>query len=110
MAVTTNTTDTTPPVIDGTSIQAFPSDTRAILQWTTDEPSDSKISFGPHPDTLNITLVDPSTVTAHTFTVTSLTPGATYYYRLFATDASNNKGASTVMQTFKTPAAPTNSG
>jgi hypothetical protein len=61
----------------------------ATLKWTTDEASDSNVAYGPTP-TLGSTTGNATLVTSHSVTLTGLTPGATYYYRVSSRDASGN--------------------
>ena len=84
--------DTTAPVIDNIAV-ASKSGTTAIITWTTDEPSNSEVRYG----TGSVTWTsyqssknDGAMVTNHSITLTDLTPGTTYNYRVGSTDAFSN--------------------
>ena len=81
----TYTADTTPPVIS--ALTASPTTGGATIAWTTDEPADSKVMYGTAPGSLTTVLTDNALVTAHSRTITGLTPGVTYYYKVSSTDA-----------------------
>jgi len=86
------TPDTNAPVIASVTV-AGTTDTTAIIIWTTDEPSNSMVHYGSssstwgnYPSSEN----DAGMVTSHTVTITGLTQGSTYYFRVGSTDASGN--------------------
>ncbi|MBT5873252.1 MAG: T9SS type A sorting domain-containing protein, partial [Candidatus Latescibacteria bacterium] len=106
VAVTTITSDTTPPTIDDSSIVDAPSDTRATLRWLTNEPTHTKIVFGTHQDSMTTTLTSPEDVIDHTALVTSLKRDTDYYYQLLATDASGNGPIPSATHSFKTTSEP----
>lgn len=100
-----NDRDGTPPVIASspaikeTDLAWEP--TVATVTWTTDEPSTSSVEFD---------LTKPSTggsyarvagsgalTTSHSVTLSRLTPGKTYHYRVVSTDAWGNMIANTVI-------------
>jgi len=80
---------------------------RAVISWTTERESDSKVAFG---TTSGVYLQEePSIsaqVTAHTITLTNLSPGTTYFYKAKWTDEDGNTGMS-VEKSFTTAPAPT---
>ena len=81
--------DATPPAI--TNVSASPATgASAAITWTTSEASDSQVSFGVAPSALTTTVTDPSLVTSHVATLTGLTGGTTYYYRVRSADAAGN--------------------
>jgi len=49
------------------------------IAWTTDVPADSAVDFGTSTTYGSSTIVDPTMVTNHMVTVSSLVPAATYY-------------------------------
>ncbi|HCQ04707.1 MAG TPA: hypothetical protein DIT99_30350, partial [Candidatus Latescibacteria bacterium] len=106
VAATTTTNDTAPPAINEASILSSPSDTRAVIQWTTSEPAHTRIVFGTHQDSLNTTLTDSENISDHTITITSLMRDTNYFYRIFATDRSNNGPTPSATHTFRTSTAP----
>ena len=80
---------------------------RAVIAWTTDRGSDSKVAFG----TASGTYFDeePSIsaqTTSHSITLTNLNPGTTYFYKARWTDEDGNTGESSE-RTFTTQPAPT---
>jgi len=91
------TADTTPPVIS--SIAASASDGTAVINWVTDEPASTQIEYGT--DT-GYGLLSPSTpqhdptsgtsagVITHSVTLTGLTNGTTYHYKVKSKDAAGN--------------------
>ena len=85
---TTFFNDETAPIISNLQVAAT-TDTTAVIQWTTDELSDSVVQYGIG----GIYLYgqsDPSMVTTHSVTLTELDPDTTYDFRVFSTDASDN--------------------
>ena len=86
--------DTTAPVIS--VVAASTSGSTATITWTTDEASSSTVSYGTT-STLGSTATG-SSGTSHSVTITGLTSGATYSYRVTSADAAGNSADS--------PAAP----
>ncbi len=84
--------DTTPPVIS--AVTASPGNTSAVVAWTTDEPSNSRVDYGTSSGSLTTTVTSPTLVTAHSLTLTGLTPGTVYYFRVTSVDASTNSATS----------------
>jgi len=86
---TSNDPDTQLPVILSGPTVSSKSDKTAIIEWTTDEPADSEISFG-----LEAVDEDGETsamaTTSHQVVLSNLTPGGTYTYMVGSTDASGN--------------------
>jgi hypothetical protein len=86
------TPDTNAPVISSVTV-AGTSNTTAIITWTTDEPSNSMVQYGTSSSTWGNYLSsenDAGMVTSHTVTITGLTGGNTYYFRVGSNDASSN--------------------
>ena len=89
------------PTTEGITTQAV------TITWSTDRSSDSKVAYGTTADDYNTTEPYVSTqVTSHAVTINNLTPGTTYYYKVFWTDADGNTGSSTE-ETFSTSPPPT---
>jgi hypothetical protein len=85
----TSINDNTPPAI--TSISATPNtDGSATISWVTDEAADSRVDYGVKANSLTLNQTNASRVTNHTITLTSLTNGTTYYFRVTSADASAN--------------------
>ncbi|HUV60098.1 MAG TPA: fibronectin type III domain-containing protein, partial [Desulfatiglandales bacterium] len=89
---TKSTPDTAAPVISNV-IVAGTTDTTAIIQWRTDEPSNSMVQYGTSSSIWGNYLWsenDAGMVTNHSVTLTGLTGGGTYYFRVGSADASSN--------------------
>ncbi|MFH0815009.1 MAG: fibronectin type III domain-containing protein [Candidatus Falkowbacteria bacterium] len=80
-------TDTTAPTIS--SVVATPKATEATITWTTNEASVTWIDYGTTTTYGKQTLTS-AFVTAHSVTLTGLTAGTTYHYKLSAKDVSSN--------------------
>ncbi len=104
-AVVVYVPDTTPPVIAGPA-EAATSATGTTITWSTDEPSDSQVTFasGPCPSgTLCTWPLAPALVTSHAVPITGLTPSTTYTYSVKSKDAAGNL-ATSLPRAFTTPA------
>ncbi|MBL8061825.1 MAG: DUF4082 domain-containing protein [Anaerolineales bacterium] len=86
--------DITNPIISAVTTTNNP-DGSVTITWTTDEPSDSRVDYGTASGILGLNQSHTALVTSHSVTITSLTPGATYYYEVKSKDASNNNASST---------------
>jgi len=98
---TFSTLDETPPIISNVQVINI-TGTTATITWTTNEDADSKVDYGlaagpPYASTQT----DAAMVTSHSITVTGLTPGTTYHYRVRSGDASSNE-AFTIDAVFST--------
>ncbi len=80
--------DGTPPVISGVSVSGITS-TSAVVTWTTDEASNSVVDYG-LTTSYGSTTTNSSMVTSHTVTLTGLSGGTVYHYRVKSTDAAGN--------------------
>jgi hypothetical protein len=85
--------DTTPPVISNVQATSITS-SGAVIQWTTDEDSDSVVEYGTSPGNYTGSESDPAMVTGHSVTLSNLSASTTYYYRVKSTDASQNTAVS----------------
>jgi hypothetical protein len=96
--------DTTPPAIsninvtnnNGTSIQ---------VNFTTNEPSDTRVEYGLDTNYGSFTTLDPTPVNNHSQIITGLTVNTPYHYRVITKDSSGNSTTSGD-QTVTTAAAP----
>lgn len=95
--------DTAPPVISAVAASAITS-TGATLTWTTDEPATSLAEYGTTTAYGASSAVDTALVTAHSRTLTGLSPSTTYHYRVMSVDATGNVAVS-ADYTFTTSAA-----
>ncbi len=100
--------DTTPPAIS--AVTAAPGATSAVVTWTTDEASDSRVDYGTNPVSLSASATAAAMVTAHSVTLTGLAPGTVYSYRVTSKDAAANAATSPALPatpaTFTTQVVP----
>jgi hypothetical protein len=90
---------TSPPAVTAKS------DTAAIIEWYTDEPSTSMVQFGTASaswDGYVLTKTDPIMVTHHHVALTNLTPNTNYFFRVGAVDEHGNGPVVSMEITFKT--------
>ncbi|MBP7677343.1 MAG: endonuclease [Thermoanaerobaculia bacterium] len=80
--------------------------TAFTVVWTTDEPSDSRLEFGLTAG-YGATAYDATPVTAHSVTVTGLSPSTEYHFRIGSTDACGNGPALSSDATVTTAAVAT---
>ncbi|NOX77182.1 MAG: DUF1349 domain-containing protein [Gammaproteobacteria bacterium] len=90
--------DLTAPTISGT--QVVTTEVSATISWVTNEPASSELGYGVTNGYELGVLTSAAVGTNHTVELTGLTPGATYYFQLTATDSSGNSGSSP-NQTFR---------
>jgi len=77
------------PVI--TDVQAVPNaNGTAVITWTTDEPSTSRVDYGSVSGTLDLNSGNATLVTSHSVTLSGLLPQTTYYYRVTSVDDASN--------------------
>lgn len=67
---------------------AAPAVTSAVITWTTDEPSDSRVEYGLDAS-YGSSATDSNLVTSHSVTLTSLTADTAYHFRAGSSDACN---------------------
>ena len=77
----------------------------ATITWTTNEPANSQVEYGPTTSYGTLTPLDATLVTAHSTPMTGLSPQTTYNYRVRSTDAAGNLRLGT-NRTFTTLAGP----
>ncbi len=83
------TPDATAPVVSGeTTIGVTASS--ATVGWTTDEPADSQVEYGATTAYGSTTTRDATLSTSHLQTLTGLSAGTTYHYRVRSGDAAGN--------------------
>ncbi len=83
----------TPPAIS--AVTAFPmGGGTAQITWTTDKQANSRVDYGTSPDALSLSASDPTLVRSHSISLTGLTPGVTYYYRVSSADSTGNTSTS----------------
>lgn len=101
--------DTTPPLISG--VTATPAaDGTALIEWTTDEPADSRVDYGTDPGALALNASNAALVTGHSLTLSGLAPSTTYHFRVTSADAgalsSTSPEPPNAPASFTTPAGP----
>ena len=90
----TTAADTTPPVIS--ALNAAPTSSSAVITWTTDEPSTSRVDYGASTPALTFTAGNDTLVTSHTVVLLGLTTGTPYYFRVRSTDVASNTATAPV--------------
>jgi hypothetical protein len=75
------------PNITGTPSVTSITSTSAVVQWTTDTASDSSVEYGLTGSYGSTSALNSAGVTSHSVTLTGLTPGTTYHYRVRSADA-----------------------
>ncbi len=88
-----------PPFI--LNVTSTPAMTTADISWTTTALADSQVEYGLTPSYGSLSPLDPTFVTDHLVTLTGLTPGTRYYYRVLSSDGLTlyRSGASTTFST-----------
>jgi hypothetical protein len=92
-AVYTSTPDTTPPVISSVAAGSI-SSSGATITWTTDEAADSQVEYGTTTSYGSATTLNTSMVTSHSVSLSSLSAGTLYHYRVKSKDAAGNLATS----------------
>jgi hypothetical protein len=81
--------DNTPPIIS--NILAAPhADGTATITWNTDQLSNSKVDYNSDPNPLTLHVTDLNLVLNHAISLTNLTAGATYHFRVSSVDGASN--------------------
>ncbi|MBM4444747.1 MAG: hypothetical protein FJ020_05500 [Chloroflexi bacterium] len=101
---TFTTLDVTPPAISAVTASGM-TQTGATITWTTNEAATSQVEYGLTSQYGSATTLDATLATSHSVSLTGLTAGTTYHYRVKSKDASNNEAVSADL-TFATVAAP----
>ena len=84
--------DVTAPTI--TNVIASPTETSAVITWTTNEPATSQVEYGTTTDYGATTTVEESLVTSHMVTLSGLKASATYHFRVKSKDGAGNEAVS----------------
>ena len=87
-----------PPVIS--NVQASPSQTGATVTWTTDVPASSRLDYG-LTTSYGANVSNGSLVTGHSLTLSGLTAGTLYHYKVSSTNANGTSTSNDL--TFTTP-------
>jgi len=102
VTITPGPFDDTPPVIS--DVQVMPSETTAMITWTTDEPATSRVDYG-ESSSYGDSVDDSALVTEHAITLTGLISGTLYHYQITSVDGNDNATHSTDL-TFRTTSTP----
>ncbi|HWO34743.1 MAG TPA: choice-of-anchor D domain-containing protein [Candidatus Acidoferrum sp.] len=70
-----------------TAVTATPTTTTATITWTTAVPANSQIAYGTTSSYGSSSALNSNLVTAHSASLTSLTAGTTYHYRVLSADS-----------------------
>jgi len=90
---TTATPDTTPPVVSGVSASDITT-SAATISWATDELATSQVEYGVTTSYGSTSPLDSSLVTSHSVSLSGLSAGTTYHYRVKSKDAEENEAIS----------------
>ncbi|MBI4395740.1 MAG: fibronectin type III domain-containing protein [Elusimicrobia bacterium] len=85
--------DTTPPVLSGIGSSNITS-SGASIAWTTNEPSDTQVDYGPTASYGSSSSLDSSLATNHNVSLSGLNPQTLYHYRVKSRDAAGNLAVS----------------
>lgn len=96
--------DTTPPTISGVTLSGI-TQTGATISWTTNESADTQVDYGPTASYGFSTTLITTLSTSHSATISGLSAGTVYNYRVKSRDAAGNL-ATSVNNTFTTLSAP----
>ena len=88
------TADVTPPVIANVQATSV-TGTNATIVWQTDEPATRQVEYGPTTNYGLSTPLETNLLTAHSVTLSQLTPETTYHFHVIGIDAANNPAIST---------------
>ena len=95
--------DITAPSISG--LTSSPTSSTATITWTTNEASDSIVTYGTDPSALTQSASNATPVTGHSITLSGLTVATTYYYQVSSGDATGNRSTAPLTPaSFATPA------
>ena len=99
------TIDLTPPrIVSGPEV-AYKNDRSATIRWRTDEDASARVEFGADRGLGFVrNLLD--TGTEHRVTLTNLSPGTEYFYRVYSTDLGNNGPVESALAAFRTDREP----
>jgi exopolysaccharide biosynthesis protein len=76
------------------NVNALADDTAATVTWTTTGPATSLVQYGLTPNLGSASSYSASLVTNHAVLLTGLTPGDTYYFKIFSTAGANQHTSS----------------
>lgn len=85
--------DLTPPTVSSISVVSITT-SGATINWTTNEAADSQVEYGPTTAYGSQTTLEASLVTSHSVTLSGLSQGTIYHYRIRTKDAAGNLATS----------------
>jgi len=88
----TTANDSIVPLIE--DISATPNICSAVITWTTDELSTSKVIYGEDTNYINETDEDTTLTMQHVVVITGLEENTTYHYKVISSDANSNENQS----------------
>lgn len=88
LSAATAVVDCAAPADQGVQVKSI-TDSKAVIEWTTSEPTKGKLEWGDSP-ALGKVLTESSLATTHSLTVEPLTTCGRYFFRLTNTDAQGN--------------------
>jgi chitodextrinase len=103
-ATTNPPPDTTPPTISNVVLSGITT-TGATISWSTNEAADTQVDYGATTAYGLTSALNSTLATTHTATLSSLSPGTSYHYRVQSRDAAGNLGTS-ADNVFTTTAGP----
>ncbi|MFA6228388.1 MAG: FISUMP domain-containing protein, partial [Patescibacteria group bacterium] len=93
--------DNVAPVISNTAATIV-IDTQALINWTTNELSDSEVVYGTESNNYTLNSTDANLALKHSIVLPDLATSTTYYYKVISSDASSNEASSTEELSFTT--------
>jgi hypothetical protein len=93
--VPSSVTTPTPPTISTVAAVAGPGGT-ATVSWTTSTAASTRVDYGTSSASLSSSAANTALTTFHSITLSNLTQGATYYYRVTSVDSQSNSVSSPV--------------
>lgn len=94
VSVSARIVDSVPPTISAVGVGAQLSETSATVAWTTDEPADSKVSYGSD-GSLGLSVIDGAFVSNHLLALSGLSEGQDYFFSVTSSDAAGNVSTDT---------------
>jgi spore germination protein YaaH len=95
--------------VSGVTAQPSSDGTSAVVSWTSNVPTDGQVQYGPSASYGTWSVYGATVATTHAVTLTGLTSGATYHYRVRSQDSAGNAVYS-ADATFATPGGSTSTG
>ena len=94
VTVTVNNALSPAPTVISSVVASSITVSGAVITWTTNNPSDSQVDYGPTTSYGSTTPVNPNLVMSHSVMLSGLASGALYHYRVKSKDATANTAVS----------------